>query len=214
MIESGIPFIETLFHSNTIAMSSLAVFLATFFAGENGALFSILLALQGFIPMTDAIVFSFLGSLSADLFWYAITVSTIRPWVDRRLQKRMSEGKNEQKPLFSIADRYPYTILVFIKFLVGIRLILTIYVVAKKRIHLSLYLICNILANILFIGVLFVLAWFLNEGTDYALHAEKNITRLIATVMAVGIGANILLRVFEHVVLNFLKKRKQGGGGL
>ncbi len=208
MFETPITFIQALYHSDVYAVTAFASWFATFIAGENGALFSIIFALQGFIPVSDALLFSFLGSLSADLFWYGVTISTIRPWLDRRIKKKMSEGKMEEKPLFSVADKYPYVVLVFIKFLVGIRLLLTIYIVAKRKIHFHLYLLCNVLANILFIGVLYGLVWSLNTWTDRALETSQNITHFIAAIVVVGIGVHILFRIFEHYLIGFFKRHE------
>jgi len=207
MIESALSYVEILLQSDIYLISAFAVWLVTFVIGENGALISLTFAHQGYISLFLAVVFTFLGSLSADLFWYFVTRGAIRPLIDKRLKRKKTKKKKTGKAFFHLADKYPYHILILIKFMVGIRLILTIYIVAKHKIPLHKYLLCNIVANTLFVGVLFALVWTLGESLSALMSAENGLFGLVTTVFIVAVIGNIALRLLQGIILRLLKKK-------
>ncbi|QQR64574.1 hypothetical protein IPH92_03360 [Candidatus Kaiserbacteria bacterium] len=210
MLEAILSQTEIYLQSDIALVSLFVIWLITFLTGENGALLALVLAFQGYLPIQDAILFSFLGSLSADIFWYGMTVSTIRPWIEKKFKKKFPKKvEAEQRSFFALADTHPYIVLVFIKFLVGIRLFLTVYIISKKNIPFIRYVIVNVFANILFIAGLTLLAWFFSESTEYAFKTEQTITHLFTLIVVVSIGGNIVLRFLEKVVLKIINTPKE-----
>lgn len=200
MFESFLNFLNSLLQSDFVFVSAFAVWLSTFSLGENGALIAFTLSLQGFIDPLVALSFVFLGSLSADMFWYIMTTSAIRPWYERKFKKPKA-SKESVGTFVHIAERHPYFVLVIIKFLVGIRLFLTIYILTKNRIGLGAYLICNVLANILFTGTVYLLAFSFYKGAEHVLTTEHTITTIASMVFVVGIGGNLLIRLLSALVV-------------
>ncbi len=205
MLDTFLTFLNSLLQSDTTIISAFAVWLSTFSLGENGALIAFTLSLQGFIDPSIALCFVFLGSLSADMFWYVMTTSAIRPWYERRFGTSKT-AKEAAGPFLSLAEKHPYGVLVIIKFLVGIRLFLTIYILTKKHIRLSAYLLCNILANILFTSAVYLLAFSFYKGAEQVLTTEHTITTVITMLCIVGIGGNLLIRLISALVVKITKK--------
>lgn len=205
MFDTFIQFLNSLLQSDFVLISAFAVWLSTFSLGENGALIAFTLSLQGFIDPLLAMSFVFLGSLSADLFWFIMTTSAIRPWYERRF-KKPEATKEAAGPFLGIAEKHPYGVLVIIKFLVGIRLFLTIYILTKKHIRFGAYLICNVLANILFTGAVYLLAFSFYKGAEHVLSTEHTITTVITMLCIVGIGGNLLIRLVSNVIVKITKK--------
>ena len=206
MFDTFLNFINTLLQSDLVLVSAFAVWLSTFSLGENGALVAFTLSLQGFIDPFIALFFVFLGSLSADMFWYIMTTSAIRPWYERTFKKPKA-SESTAGPFLRIAEKHPYGVLIIIKFLVGIRLFLTIYILTKNRISLSAYLICNTFANILFTGAVYLLAFAFFKGAEQVLTTEHTITTIITMVLVVGIGGNLLIRLVSALVLKVTHAR-------
>lgn len=209
MLEAIFTNLEQLISSDTSALSAFAVWFITFIGGENGGLLSIAMAFRGYIDISEALVFTFLGSLSADVFWYGVTMRTILPVFDRWSAKKKKQAKDSDGlQFFSIADKHPYLLLIFIKFMVGLRLILTIYVVAKHRIPFYRYLLCNALANTLFVLGLYILVWFFEQGTEAAMGIERGFSGLLTMILLVTVGGNILLRLLRRAVTQSLKQNR------
>ena len=202
-----VTVIEHLLHSDVVATGAFGAWLATFLTGENGALLVLALAEGGYLPLPIALSFTFLGSLSADLFWYLVTVGALRSWFERRFPRTFgNDAQKESRPFFSIAERHPYLLLTFIKFLVGVRLVLTVYIVAKKRIPLRTYIIINTVANAIFIGVLYALVALSSHGASHTVGAGGNVKHLLTTIVVVVVGVNVFLRLLEHLVARVLKR--------
>ncbi len=177
-------------------------------AGENGGLLSISFAHQEFIPLSIALVFTFLGSLSADLFWYFVTVTTISPYFNRWFKKPKNVKKNnDNKQFFELANKRPYLILIFIKFLVGVRLVLTIYIVAKHKIPFVKYLLCNVVANILFVGVLFTFVWTMSESLGLAGGGDNSLFRVVTIIFFITLIGNLVMRLFHKIIIKLLERR-------
>ncbi len=212
MLESTFSYLETLIQSDLILVSAFAVWLVTFLAGENGGLLSIFMAFQDYVNLSVALVFTFLGSLSADLFWYFTTTMAIGPMLDKRKKKKLQKGKKpDDKSFFLFADKHPYLLLIFIKFMVGVRLVLTVYVVAKHKIPFYKYLFCNLIANFLFVTGLYLLVWSLHESLDTLFGVDKGISTLLTTIFIVVVAGNVIFRFVQQAFL-WLIKHFRGSG--
>jgi hypothetical protein len=203
VVENAIVLFQSLMQSDAWMLKSLAAWSSTLFLGESGALPVFLLSFQGFMHPASAAFFVFLGSMTADLFWYFMTVSAIRPWYLKFLAKKLSA--EESRPFIISAEKYPYLMLVLIKFFVGIRLFLTIHIVTKKNISFHTYFVCNLLANILFVAVLFFLTWILNAGTESFFSKKVYGTyRFIVLTGSVLIAGHFLLHGIRRLFSKYL----------
>ncbi|MDD2766927.1 MAG: hypothetical protein PHH40_04200 [Candidatus Moranbacteria bacterium] len=190
-----------------LSLGSIIVWPVVFLWGENGAIFAFAFASQGLISPESALIFSFLGSFCADLFWYAVTASTLRPWFQKREEKKRLE-KKESLIFIKLIDNHPYIFLVILKFLMGVRLVLTLYILTKKKVPFFTYFILTFLGNILFIIVLFPLGWLLGKGIGDALSLGQSLSSFATLFLCVGIGSQILFRLIRYLIIRFGQKVK------
>ncbi|USN88739.1 MAG: hypothetical protein H6780_04605 [Candidatus Nomurabacteria bacterium] len=202
MFENLFIYFETFFLTDASILTAFMVWAATISMGEIGGLLSITMALQGHLHIAVALFFTFLGSLSADVFWYGVTRFTAWSWLKDWFQKReLTKTKPAKQSFFALADKYPYVLLLFIKFMVGMRLVLTIYVVAKHQIPFAKYLFFNVLANVLFIGTLFGFVLIFSQGMTELLDIERGATDLLISVAAVFVVGHVISRLAQYVAL-------------
>lgn len=188
-----------------VSYGHLVVYFGAFFLGENGILAAFMLSFQGYLSPQTVFIYAVLGSLSADIFWYFTTTVFLKRFYEKKLVKQ--ETSSEQKMfLFKIAEKHIFLFLTFIKFLVGMRLFFTIYILLKKHISFWKYLLINVIGTILFVSVLFPLGWLLGKGVSSALSLEKGIAGLLSVVIVIMILANLLPRLFTFIVTKYLKK--------
>lgn len=186
--------------SSLILWGPLVVWPVVLFTGEGGAVVAFAFAAQGYINPISAAIFAFLGSFSADLFWYFATTGAIKPWFVRRTTKTpIIEEKS--RAFIGLINNHPYILLIILKFLMGIRLMLTLYILTKKHIPFKAYFLCTFLGNLLFIAVLFPIGWLLGKGLGGALILQKDISGVITLILVVGIGGQILFRIIQRLFL-------------
>ncbi len=208
MIEAFYTLLQTHIQSDLVLVSAFTIWLITFLSGENGAIFILAVALNHFIDLPLAIVFIFLGSLSADMFWYLVTISTLRPWIQKRFQQKTQTEAQSHASLFSLAKNHPYTVLILIKFLVGLRLVLTIYIASRTDIPFRRYFICNVIANILFVGALYGLSWLISMGVGGVLDVKNNLFHLITIVLVITVGTQLIIRSLQRPLERLLARKK------
>jgi membrane protein DedA with SNARE-associated domain len=207
MIETLYTTFITWIESDVVLLGACAAWLAAFFTGEGGGILVLAYALEGTIDTSVALVFIFLGSLSADMFWYLVTASTLRPWFEKYFKKAsVKEPKKVSLPVLEYAKRHPYSVLLLIKFLVGLRLVLTIYIAARKDIPFGKYFVCNIIANILFVAALYGIALSVHATLGNTLDIKNNISHAITLVVIVVVGSQIVLRIGERVIARYLAR--------
>ncbi len=205
MENSFLLFLGPWLQSHIILWGPIAIWVTVFLFGENGALIAFAFSAQGFISPADALIFSFLGSFSADLFWYFIIVSTFRSWYERHFKKTL-RASDTKRSFLSLADNHPYALLILLKFLVGVRLILTFYILTKKKLPFQAYFFCILLGNILFVAVLFPIGWLLGTGAKEALLIGQGLSSILTTLVIVGITSQALLYLIRRALLRFSKK--------
>ncbi|MDP2838312.1 MAG: VTT domain-containing protein [Candidatus Moranbacteria bacterium] len=192
--------------SSLVLWGPLVVWPVVLLTGEGGAIVAFAFAAQGYLDPASAIVFAFLGSFSADLFWYYATTGAIKPWFIRRAaEKPLDEEKS--RAFIGLVENHPYILLIILKFLMGIRLMLTIYILTKKKINLKAYFLCTLLGNLLFITILFPVGWLLGKGLGESLFLQKNISGTITVILVVGIGSQIVFRIIRKSILYFNTSR-------
>ena len=136
---------------------------------------------------------SIAGALTNDLILYAFA----RFGAERFFKK--SEGETNPEPLYERAFLgNPFLALLGIKFLFGVRLVLTVYLVAKKRLPIGRFIaydLCGIALYVLVIGGVGLLVGRGNAGI------QETYILFIRIAGAVG-----LLLLITHVIGRFLRK--------
>lgn len=181
-----------------------AVYLGTLLFGENGALAAFMLSAQDFVSPQGALLFAFMGSLSADVFWFFIARKLFRKSYEKRLLNKPLDKHGTF--LLRMADKHTFLFLTFIKFLVGMRLFLTVYILLKKRISFLRYLFLNIIGTILFMGVLFPVGWLLGKGVTVAFSLGKGIMSFFTLIIIIIILVNFLLRLVTFIITKYSRK--------
>jgi membrane protein DedA with SNARE-associated domain len=179
-------------HGEIIVAVSVLMF------GENAALAIFALSAKGFINPVTAFIWAFIGSLASDIFWFFVTEHILRKRFGRYF-----ETKGKTNRLFMhLTENYFFWTLIFIKFLAGIRLMLTIYIVIKNRIPFSTKVILDAIGTVIFMSVLFPIGWYLGKGVSSALSIQQNITYVLSVVVGVllitVVAPKIALRIFER----------------
>jgi len=169
-----------------------------FLWGENGAIIAFVFSAQGLINPVSAIIFAFLGTWSADLFWYGVTTKTLRPWFQNSIEKHRA-GAEKYISLMQLTRSHPYFVLVILKFLMGVRLVLTLYILTTQHIPFRKYFFCTFLGNILFILVLFPLGWLLGRGLSNAFSIGHSISSIATALLIIGIGIQIFLAIIRSL---------------
>jgi len=182
---------------------AFTVAVSVFFLGENAALAIFALAGLGFISPVEAFLWAFVGSLLSDVFWFFIAEFVLR----KHYEKRVKEAKQEESNRFfmRLIDNHFFWMLIFIKFMVGIRLILTIYIVLKNKIPFWKKVLLDSIGTFLFMGALFPVGWYLGKGNSESLSIEQGLERIITGI--------VLLIVISHLIMKFvpilIEKRKR-----
>lgn len=171
---------------------------AVFLMGESAILAVAALSAQGFIGIKTALVWSFIGSLSADIFWYSMITKFFKKQSKEHLQE--TKPSEDQALLLHFAQHHTFVVLFFIKFLVGMRLFLTFYIVLKKHIKFGTYLWINSLGTLLFVGILFPLGWLLGKGVSSVLSFERGFMGIISVLVLVLVLLPLLRRAIVWIV--------------
>lgn len=172
------------------------LFFGTFFLGENVILVAFILAAQGYIKFNHAIPIVFLGSLSADLFWYFFSGLFLSKY---QIQNFIEDRKNYlNKLIHLILKKPPLLVFTFIKFLVGIRLILTLAFIMMKKISFGSYLLLCVISNTIFISALYGIALLTNKGIN-VLPFYHNVSTVLAASVCIMVLLNLLPRVIGYL---------------
>lgn len=161
----------------------LAIFTGVFFTGENAAIATFALASQGFINPYVALSTAFLASLSSDVFWFFIAEFVIKrhyPIFVEKLVKRKT-----RQPILRFVDRHFFVALICIKFLIGMRLALTMYIVLKNTIPFWKKVALNSFGTILFMSTLFPVGWYLGKGISGIASIQHSIVHTMTVIIGV-----------------------------
>ncbi len=181
----------------------LSVWLIVFLSGENGILASFAVAAQGFIAPIPTFLLAFLGSLSADIFWFLVG----RYSHSYRARHLADEEKtSDTLPLLRLLRTHTFLFMTFMKFLVGMRLFLTLYVARKLPISFKRYLVLNTIGTGVFVVALFPVGWWLGKGVSNALDIEHRITSVFTVIVLVLLIGQLLPLLVRFAIHRFSRK--------
>jgi membrane protein DedA with SNARE-associated domain len=184
-------------------------FLASFFTGEGGGVLVLTYAFDQLLDLPTAFIAVFLGFLCADIFWFIVVKLSIRT---RLFRNHFSTKLHALPPLrifiFEYAKKHPYTILLFSKFIAGLRLILMIYIVSQPQTRWWKYLIFNILGDLFFTIVLLGIAKGIHVSSTPYLDIQSNISHIILLFIVIGVVSQILVQSGRYAFTHFSKTKK------
>jgi membrane protein DedA with SNARE-associated domain len=183
----------------------LAVLVGTFLLGENAALASFALSAQGYIHPVKAVLFVFIGSMLADIFWFFVT-----EYIFRKKYEKYPDVKpknDTEKMLMNLVDHHFFWILIFIKFLIGMRLFLTVYIVLKNKIPFFRKVILDAVGTVIFLLVIFPAGWFFGKGVSSIISLSGGFMGVVSILVFVVLFAVIS----PHLIVFILKKFFKGG---
>lgn len=184
----------------------LTSLIGTFLLGENAAIAIFALSAQGYIHPVKALTFVFMGSMLADIFWFFMTEYVIR----RHYEKRVTDSLQgeDRRFIISLIDRHFFWVLIFIKFLMGMRLVLTIYIVLKNRIPFVQKVILDAIGTVLFLAVLFPIGWLFGKGVSSALTLEQSILTVFSTIIFIILFVTFSPKLFIFILKKIFKYKK------
>ncbi len=196
--------LEPGFISNTLlhlvsTYGVFGVYLGTFFLGENIILIALLLSLQGYLDVWTVVIYSFLGSLSADLFWYFFGNAF---FTHQKILTFIEERKKSSKMINFLLKQNLLITFTLIKFLVGIRLILTLGFILIKKISFVRYFFLCILSNSLFVLALYGFASLVKKGINVL-----NLYHSFNTILISGIALIFIINITPPLINYFFSKK-------
>jgi|GEM_PF-3273493 len=162
---------------------------------------SAILAAFSFVPQSDSALVvgvaaaAVAGSLTNDLILYALARYGVSRFVGASEEGSGAESFFERWFLSNI-----FLTLFFIKFLFGIRLVLTVYLVVKKRVPLGKFIAYDFLGIIFYVTVIGGLGLLVGLGND---GVEASYAAVIRTVTAI-----LILLFISHAVKRLIRWRK------
>lgn len=189
-----------------VSHGELTSLIGTFLLGENAAIAIFALSAQGYIHPVNALIFVFFGSMLADIFWFFMTEYVIRHHYEKRITKSMQS--DDKRFIISLVDKHFFWVLIFIKFLMGMRLVLTIYIVLKNRIPFFQKVLIDAVGTVLFLAVLFPIGWLFGKGVSSALSLEQNILTILSAVVFIILFVSLAPKIFIFVLKKIFKYKK------
>ena len=202
-----ITAVLSMMHTVLDQYGDLVVVLATFLLGENAALATFALSAQGYIHPLKAVVFVFIGSMLADTFWFLVTEYILKRHYKKYIDAKLKKG--DEKMLARLVDNHFFVVLIFIKFLVGVRLFLTIYIILKNKIPFYKLALLNAVGTVLFIAVIFPMGWFFGKGFSSMMLAGNWLIKVLSMVVFVVLFVNFLSRFVMFIVRRYLVVQSQ-----
>jgi membrane protein DedA with SNARE-associated domain len=142
----------------------------------------------------------------ADIFWFFMTEYVIRRHYEKRITKSMQS--DDKRFIISLVDKHFFWVLIFIKFLMGMRLVLTIYIVLKNRIPFFQKVLIDAVGTVLFLAVLFPIGWLFGKGVSSALSLEQNILTILSAVVFIILFVSLAPKIFIFVLKKIFKYKK------
>lgn len=185
----------------------LTTVVSVFFLGENAAVAIFALSAQGFIHPVTAVLSAFTGSILSDIFWFFIAERYLRHSYDEHLAK--VTVKKSSRFFIRLVDTHFFWALIFIKFLIGMRLVLTMYIVLKNKIPFWKKVALNATGTTLFLAVIFPIGWYLGKGISSALSVQHGIAYTLTAIVAISIAATFLPKLIEKIIERFYKEHHE-----
>lgn len=175
-------FIQSIAH-----ISFLASFLAPIFTGEVGVIFLAFISAHGPIHFSTVVIFSSLGLIVLDCFWYwAIK----HPWFEAKYASRLKNINyytKLEKKIENFSHSSDIITLLISKILVGSRILVLSYL-SLRKIKFYKFLIYNSIATLLWALIICAFGWFAGKGYyNFARTYHEITTVMLAIIVVSGI---------------------------
>lgn len=180
----------------------IIMIIGVFLLGESVSIAVFALAGMGFIGPSWALILVFTGSMLADIFWFYMAEFVFRERFEKFLIIR--QEKKTFSLIVQLLDRHFFWILIMIKFMMGLRLILTIYIALRMKVPFIKKIFINGLGTILYLSVLFPIGWYLGKGVQLSFAGGQNAYHFIPIIIIL-VGIIIIL---PRIIIMHLKKIK------
>ncbi|HLD10535.1 MAG TPA: VTT domain-containing protein [Candidatus Nanoarchaeia archaeon] len=157
----------------------LLVFLGSFFFGESVIISSGFLAAQGILEIPYVFVFSFLGTVISDSFWFYFG-----KFIFLRKKQLIDHQKYNKlvKKIDKITKHKYFWALLFIKFLYGTR-ILTIVYLSIRRLNFWIFTLFNSLGTLLWLTVILTIGWLAGKGFSNVILVFNEVKYLLISLV-------------------------------
>ncbi len=185
-----------LLQSGIVTYGWVGLFFGAFFFGETVIVSSALVVFTQGLSVPVAVLLAFLGTILSDTVWFLLSDRIVR----RRLEKNGTWEKHQNfiERINTIFGRYPFLVLLVVKFLYGTR-ILTIVYLSIRKLPLWQFILFNAIGTLLWLGALFGLSYT-------AVVAAVSIDNQLNTLQLVIGGAVIVLLVIKLINLWITKR--------
>lgn len=162
-----------------IGHSQLLIFAGAVFFAESVILSLSFMSGQGLWSIESVFIWSLLGTIVSDTFWYVCGIRFLKLTHQWKLCKGTFEKISDI--LDRITKNKPPLALLFIKFLYGTRFLATIYA-AEKRISYARFLMYDIFGTTIWLFVIVPIGWLAGKGIYNFIPIYKNISYLLLIV--------------------------------
>ncbi len=182
-------------------LSILEIFVSSFFLGEYATIPLFILGIKGYADLKTIAITIYLASLSADLFWYIIARTFLKNYDINKWYEKANISN--QKMFKFILDNNILFSITFIKFLIGLRLILTLSLILIKKLSFKEFLGFSILSNIFLIIGLYLIGLSVSHGLNL-IPVYKGISGVISLIIITLVVVNIIQYLLK---LYFIKQK-------
>lgn len=183
----------------------VAILFGAFFLGEIAILLAFILSTQGVFLYETVFLFSILGVLAADIFWYTVGATFYSIQAKNKNQKERFFHKKFALVALSlekIVGKNIFLSLLFIKFLYGIRLV-TLFYLGFRKTPLHLFIPFSMLGTLIFLLVLFAISWGVGQGLYNLMPFLAGIQGILTTLVILL----LIVKTFQVALKRYILKK-------
>lgn len=181
----------------------LASFLAPFLSGENGTVLLAFISAQGYFPLWILLIFSFIGMLTLDSFWFLMTrtryFEKLKKWL-----RISNKYKSIEKRIEKMTGGKDIFILLLSKILIGTRILIIIYLSARKLTYRK-FIFYNSISTFIWAAILCGLGWLAGKGFYTLAQVEGGLKWAMVFLIGVIIIIYGVLRIIRIWLLKYKK---------
>ncbi len=180
----------------------LASFLGGFFAGEEVIMTLSFLSANGIIPIWKVFLFSFLGIVLCDTFFYAL--GRMKVIQNLSNSKRFTSLSKKYEPLIlKLNKKGTLNLLFTTKFIFGTRILTLLYLGFRKTKVLE-FLISDLIVGVFWMVIVVSLGWFSGSSFYLILNIFKNVQIALLVIVILVL---ILVGIKKWISGRILKKQ-------
>lgn len=180
----------------------LASFLGGFFAGEEVIMTLSFLSANGIIPIWKVFLFSFLGIVLCDTFFYAL--GRMKVIQNLSNSKRFTSLSKKYEPLIlKLNKKGTLNLLFTTKFIFGTRILTLLYLGFRKTKVLE-FLISDLIVGVFWMVIVVSLGWFSGSSFYLILNIFKNVQIALLVIVILVL---ILVGIKKWISGRMLKKQ-------